>query len=116
MIPISEIGLTPFNFGGPCEPEQFSGIAAQTCDGAIQTGIWESGPGVLDLHFPWTETVYILEGRAQAVNVRTQQSIELVPGILLLFESGSHWRWHIPWKLKKIFTIIEVEDANTPSQ
>lgn len=112
MIQAADIKLYPSNFGGPCEPEQQSGLADQTRDSRIQTGVWESGPGTLELHFPWTESVFILEGRAEVENLDTKESFVLTPGTLALFESGSHWSWRIPWKLKKIFTLVEAENEN----
>ncbi|MBL7555727.1 MAG: DUF861 domain-containing protein [Bdellovibrionaceae bacterium] len=107
MNTVQEIKMKPFNFGTLNEPIQHLGIWAQTDSGDIQIGVWESGPGVLNLDFQWSETVYILEGRAEIENMITQERFELKPGMMLLFEAGSRWRWHIPWRLKKVFTIID---------
>lgn len=107
MMPLLEIKMKSSNFGGINEPDQLTGIAAQTHDSGIQLGLWQSGPGVLDLLFKWTETVYILEGNAEVTNLQTLESFTLEPGMMLLFEAGSHWSWKIPWKLKKIFTLVD---------
>lgn len=103
----TELFMKPFNFGGRNEPAQQIGIGAQTNNSDIQIGIWECGPGLLDLEFQWSETVYVLEGRAEVVNVETQEMFELIPGTMRLFEAGSRWQWRIPWRFKKVFTIID---------
>lgn len=107
MNAVDNIKMTPFNFGTRNEPIQHLGIGAQTHNSDIQIGVWESGPGVLNLNFEWSETVYILEGRAEIENLNTQERFELTPGVMLLFEAGSQWQWRIPWRLKKVFTIID---------
>ena len=86
------------------EPTQSLGIAQETDQ--IQHGVWECGPGELDLHFAYSETVFILEGRAEVENQITGELIILEPGTMALFQKGSHWVWRIPWRLKKVFTII----------
>lgn len=107
MNAIHEIKMTPFNFGTPNEPIQHLGIGAQTNNSDIQIGVWESGPGLLNLDFQWSETVYILEGRAEVENMVTGDRFEINPGMMLLFEAGSRWQWRIPWRLKKVFTIVD---------
>ncbi len=107
MITAENIEMKPSSFGGFEEPEQLAGIAAETTNQDVQIGIWESGPGVLNLNFKWSETVYVLEGRAEVTNIKTLDTFFLTPGSMALFEAGSEWSWRIPWKLKKVFTIID---------
>lgn len=110
MIHIEELKMKPCSFGGVAEePQQSFALASEFREGRIQHGVWQCGPGELDLQFAWSETVYILEGRAEVENVKSKEKFALVPGSMMSFEQGSHWRWRIPWKLKKIFTIIEEE-------
>ncbi len=107
MINLADIKMKPSNFGGNNEPEQLFGLAAQLTSKGIQHGVWQSGPGELTLKFEWTETVYIVEGSAEVKNLITEEKFILTVGSMMSFEQGSHWRWRIPWKLKKIFTIVE---------
>jgi uncharacterized cupin superfamily protein len=108
MIPLSKLDMKPFSFGTSDEPNQNLGIAAETKNRDIQLGVWESGPGVLNLDFNWSETVYILDGRAEIENRQTGEVFELTQGMIFLFESGTRWQWRIPWKLKKVFTIVDL--------
>ncbi len=107
MNQLSTIPMKPFNFGNLNEPPQQIGIGAQTDNSDIQIGVWECGPGILSLEFTWSETVFVLEGRAEVENLITRQRFSLTPGMMVLFESGSLWHWHIPWRFKKVFTIID---------
>lgn len=109
MITIAELKLKPsFFVDTAMEPEQNSGVAAETNDHSIQTGIWESGPGILNLKFNWSETVYILEGFAEATNLETGATHSLSTGTIALFEKNSLWSWRIPWRIKKVYTIIDL--------
>tara|TARA_B110001454_G_scaffold218046_1_gene244904 strand:- start:15042 stop:15374 length:333 start_codon:yes stop_codon:yes gene_type:complete len=103
----TDLTMKPFNFGGRNEPPQLLGIGAQTASNDIQIGIWECGPGLLDLEFEWTETVYVLEGRAEVENIETKECFEMTPGTMRLFEAGSRWQWRIPWRFKKVFTTVD---------
>lgn len=107
MNRVSDLAYKPFAFGLKDEPLQSAAISSEMDDGRIQQGVWESGPGELDLRFKWNETVYILEGRADIENLETGERFQLLPGSLMCFEKGSHWLWRIPWKLRKVFTIVE---------
>lgn len=107
MTNIAQLEMKPFNFGGAAEPDQAVAIAAEIGAGRIQHGVWESGPGEFELRFAWHETAYILEGRADVENLATREKFSLGPGSMISFEQGSHWRWRIPWKVKKVFTIVE---------
>ncbi len=104
MISIHDLTLKPSSFGTPNEPEQLVAIAAEFDSGRIQLGVWESGPGEFNLKFDWHETVYILDGQADVMNLETKESFQLNTGALMSFVQGSNW----PWKLKKVFTIVEV--------
>jgi len=107
MVKITDLHMKPSTFGSLGEPEQLLGIAAEINSGHIQHGVWESGPGELVLHFQWSETVYILDGQAELENLETNERVRLSTGSMMSFERGSSWRWRIPWKLKKVFTIVE---------
>ena len=107
MNPKIELKMMPFNFGGRNEPPQQLAIGAQTSNSDIQIGLWECGPGLLDLEFQWSETIYVLEGRAEVQNLDTSECFEMTPGKMHLFEAGSRWQWRIPWRFKKVFTIID---------
>lgn len=107
MVRISELQMKPSSFGGTGEPDQLLGIAMEIDSGHIQHGAWESGPGELELDFKWNETVYIVDGQAEVENLRTGDTFTLSAGSMMSFEQGSLWRWRIPWKLKKVFTIVE---------
>ena len=108
MNRISDLTYKPFAFGiAGGEPQQSAAISEEIDGGRIQQGVWECGPGELDLKFAWNETVYILEGRADIENMSTGEKFVLLPGSLMCFEDGSHWLWRIPWKLRKVFTIVE---------
>lgn len=72
----------------------------------IKIDVCESGPGEFDLDFSWNETVFIIDGRAEVENLQTGESYELLPGSMMCFEYGSRWRLKIPWKLKKVFTVV----------
>lgn len=86
--------------------QQFS-IAYASQDEVIHHGTWECGPGESDLHFQWTETVYIIEGKVVVENLATGEAKTLLPGDLATFEKGSSWKWRVPWRLKKVFTIVD---------
>ena len=107
MINIQDLRFKPCHFGGASEPTQLAGVAAEIDSGRIQHGVWESGPGELDLQFDWNETVFVIEGSAKVENVQTGVRWTLNVGDLMSFEKGSHWRWRIPWKFKKVFTLVE---------
>ncbi|MBL7545679.1 MAG: DUF861 domain-containing protein [Bdellovibrionaceae bacterium] len=107
MISSTELKRHPTYFMDQSEPDQTTAIAAESKDQSIQTGVWESGPGVLTLEFKWSETVYILDGYAQIKNLKTGEFFTLKKDTLALFEKGTTWSWHVPWKLKKVFTIID---------
>lgn len=107
MTNISDLQLKPCSFGGQDEPQQAAAVASEIASCGIQHGVWESGPGELELHFQWHETVYVLDGRAEVENLTSGERFALTPGTMVSFESGSRWRWRIPWKLKKVFTIVE---------
>jgi len=107
MIKITELILKPCSFGGTNEPEQVVALASEIDSGRIQHGVWESGPGEFNLKFNWHETAYILDGRADIENLQTGEKYILCPQSMMSFEQGSYWRWRIPWKVKKIFTVVE---------
>jgi uncharacterized cupin superfamily protein len=106
MINLQDLDFKPSQFGGANEPEQRVAITSEINAGRIQQGVWESGPGELNLRFDWYETVYILDGQAEVLNLETNESFQLNAGSLMSFERGSQWRWRIPWRLKKVFTIV----------
>lgn len=107
MINISEMSFKAFSFNGEKEPSQKIALAFTSNNGSIQHGVWDCGPGELELKFSWHETVYVLEGKAVVKNMDTDEVILLLPGVLATFEKGTRWRWNIPWKFKKVFTIID---------
>ena len=106
MIHISELELKSYSYP-LTEPDQQMALASETDSGRIQHGVWQSGPGELNLHFQWIETAFILDGRAEIENLDTGEKFTLVTGSMMTFERGSRWQWRIPWKLKKIFTILD---------
>lgn len=105
---IDELSLSPFCFGGSNEPDQTLAIAAEMSSGNIQHGVWQCGPGELTIRFKWCETVFITEGSAEVENLHTGQTHTLRVGSMMSFEQNSLWRWRIPWKLKKVFTLIDL--------
>lgn len=104
MIEMNDLTYKEFSFGGKNEPQQQLAVALDSDH--LQHGIWESGPGELNLDFEWDETVFILEGEAIVRNLETQECFKLTQGSLANFSKGSRWQWQIPWKLKKVFTIV----------
>jgi uncharacterized cupin superfamily protein len=108
MIKLDQLQLKPCRFGAGEVPEQAFALASEIQSGRIQHGVWESGPGILDLKFDWSETVFIVEGYAEVENADTGETFAMSAGSLMSFEQGSHWRWRIPWKLKKIFTVVDL--------
>jgi len=107
MIKMMDIKMKTCRLGGASAPEQTFGIVSEIANGRVQYGVWECGPGELDLQFEWSETVFIVDGRAEMENVDTGERIHVEPGSMLAFEKGSRWRWSVPWRLKKIYTILE---------
>lgn len=107
MNHIEKLTMKPFSFGGANEPDQLCALASSFEGDRIQHGVWESGPGELNLKFSWSETVYILDGKAEVENLDTGERFTLSPGVMMSFERGSNWRWNIPFKLKKVFTLID---------
>lgn len=106
MINVADLELKPVPFGEEGEPQPSFALAMEIDAGRIQHGVWESGPGELEFRFEWHETVYVLDGRAEIENMGTKQKFVLSPGSLMSFERGSHWRWRVPWKIKKVFTVV----------
>ena len=103
----SELELRPFEFGTGDEPAQLLGLASSTNDDCLQHGLWECGPGQFELRFTWYETVYVLEGRAEVENLETGVKHILAPGDFATFQKGSTWRWRIPWRFRKVFTVVD---------
>ncbi|HXH30792.1 MAG TPA: cupin domain-containing protein [Bacteriovoracaceae bacterium] len=111
MINLDMIHLNDFSFGGKDEPDQRLSITSTSDCGSIQQGIWESGPGEIELKFSWYESIFVLEGSAHLENLKTNQSFVLNQGDLVDFQVGSHWRWTIPFHFKKIFNIVELKET-----
>ncbi len=107
MVNLALMEFKKFSFGGEDLPLQRLALALTSQSGNIQQGVWECGPGELELNFQWNETVYVLEGRAEVKNLETGMNFVLTPGSMAIFEKGSRWVWQIPWKFKKVFTIID---------
>jgi uncharacterized cupin superfamily protein len=106
MKDVNELLFTPYSFGGESEPNQLLAIASTSASGMIQHGVWECGPGEMDLHFEWDETVFGLQGSAEVHNIETGEGFILGPGSMGFFAKGSHWRWKISRNFKKVFTIV----------
>ena len=115
MIHVSNLKFAPSSFGGAAEPLQQLAMASDFSDQnlQIQHGVWESGPGELNLHFDWSETVFVLDGAAEILNIDSGEKFELVVGSMATFQKGTRWQWRIPWKLKKVFTIIDRSTIDT---
>ena len=110
MTLVEELQMKPCALGGPRRTEQTFSLESEMEDGKIQHGIWRSGPGILDLDFSWSETVYILDGEVEIENLLAGTRKRLTPGSLAHFERGSRWIWRIPVQLTKVFTIVDLED------
>ncbi len=106
MIHSDDLKLTPFSFGLSEEPSQQWALAPSLNDGQIQHGIWECGPGTFELEFEWSETAFILSGRAEVENTQTGETFSLTPGTLVQFARGSVWKWRVPWQIRKVFTSV----------
>lgn len=107
MIHFKDLAFKPCAIGGEGQTTQSWALASECDEGRVQHGVWETGPGTLDLRFEWTETAFILEGEAVVRNRVTDETATLIAGSFMSFERGSHWTWQIPQKLKKVFTLIE---------
>jgi uncharacterized cupin superfamily protein len=103
---MEDLEFKPCLFGGVHAPVQNFSLASEIDSGRIQHGVWECGPGELDLKFEFHETVFIIDGFAEIENQVTRERFTLSKGSMMSFERGSHWLWRIPWKLSKVFTII----------
>lgn len=104
-----DLEMKPFNFGTGEEPPQLLGMASSVHNDRLQHGLWECGPGEFDLKFDWSETVYALEGRAEVENLESGERHTLLPGSFAVFEKGTAWRWRIPWRFRKVFTIADLD-------
>lgn len=106
MRTLAELTYEPCRFGGDTAPEQKWNVISSTNAGKVLFGVWESGPGEMTLNFTWSESVHVLEGRAEVENLDSGERYTLVAGALMFFSRNSKWRWTIPWKLKKVFTAV----------
>ena len=108
MIQITDMIFKEFNFvPDRVEPRQAVALAYTSESGHFQHGVWECGPGEMDLDFLWDETVFVIDGRAELENLENGERLTLITGALHSFRRGSRWRWRIPWKFKKVFTIVD---------
>lgn len=107
MIKMTDLKMKSCHVTDANGPEQTFGVVSEMENGRIQYGVWECGPGELDLQFEWHETVFIIDGQAQMENIDTGEKFSAEPGSMMVFEKGTRWRWSVPWKLKKIFTIMD---------
>lgn len=107
MIQIDQLTLKPLTLENGKGPELSMALVSELDSGRIQYGLWESGPGEMIFEFQWNETVYALEGRVDLMNLDTKDQVLLQAGGLMSFEKGSRWHWKIPWKFRKLFTLVE---------
>jgi uncharacterized cupin superfamily protein len=89
--------------GGPeCGvPVTRSVLRAQTMDGLMVSGVWESGPGRQEFRHGSDEWVYILEGEAHVTVAGDTQTLR--SGDVALFRAGLPMTWEIPEYVRKVW-------------
>lgn len=74
---------------------------AQTADGLLLSGVWESGPGKQTFQFGFDEWVYILEGEAHVTAAGETRTLRR--GDVALFRANLSMTWEIPAYVRKVW-------------
>jgi uncharacterized cupin superfamily protein len=74
---------------------------AQTMDGLLRSGVWESGSGRQTFKFEFDEWVHILEGEAHVTAAGETRSLR--EGDVALFRAGLEMTWEIPEYVRKVW-------------
>ena len=74
---------------------------SRSSDGLANTVVWECTEGKFHWHYDIDETVLILEGSI-VVESDSMQPTRFGPGEVILFRKGTHARWCVESKVRKV--------------
>ena len=85
-------------------PQISMDVTSSTSDGGSASGVWVcEGPATFEWRFGMDETVHLLEGQVD-IEYRNRR-FTLRPGDSATFHAGTRAVWHVPVRIKKMFTL-----------
>ena len=76
-------------------------VLSQSADGLASTMVWECSAGKFNWYYDFDETILILEGSI-VLESDTMPATRYVAGDVIFFKDGSHARWHIEDRVRKL--------------
>jgi hypothetical protein len=83
------------------KPDAQSCVLSQSDDGVASTIVWECSAGKFNWYYDFDETILILEGSI-VLESDGMPATRYVAGDVIFFKDGSHARWHIEDRVRKL--------------